>query len=891
VNLDRGARLGSFEIVETLGAGAMGVVYKARDMRLDRFVAIKVLSGDLSSSPEARERFEREARTISQLSHPHICALFDVGRHDEIEFLVMELLEGETLAARLAKGALPIEQMLRCGIEIADALHAAHRRGIVHRDLKPANVMLTRSGVKLLDFGLAKAAVPLLGPGDAETKADVAQISQVGTIAGTLQYMSPEQLEGQSSDARSDIFALGAVLYEMVSGTKAFAASSPIGVASAILHHHPAPLVSQQPATPTVLDRVVRGCLAKDPDDRWQMAHDVKMQLVAAQEDVGVVPVRGESIPRSRSWLPWAVVAAATVAAIATGAALWMRSPREPAASNRVVRFSIPPPAGGAFSDTVETVCIALSPDASQLALVAEDGTGERRVWIRPLAAVEARVVPGTEGARSVAWSPDGRAIAFVAGGKLRRLDLPDGEPVTLSDVPDVRIDATWGADHIVFGIKPAAIYSVPSRGGAPVVDRRPDREQQVLSVSWPSFLPDGRRYLYMARRADSATAMIGEIGKLGRPVLTQSGFSLVRYVDPGYLVYVRDGTLLAQRFDVTSERTVGDPFPIAEPVRYFLSSGAATFTVSSGVLVYQSHAEMARLAWIDRAGKETGTLGTPGGYGRLRLSPDGRQLLFDRAQATSGTYDLFRYDIDRGIEQRLTSDRLSEMGGTWLPGATATMYSAGAPPHLFRKDLATGREEQVLPPPGFQLTEDLSPDGKTFVFTQRTDRGNFDIWSMPLDRSRPPAPLAETPFDEASVRFAPDGHSIAFASDESGRYEVYAARFPMSGERVRISPAGGNQPRWSRNGRTLYYVAADLQVMAVSIQSTMKFGAPQALFRVARAAKWDDAKYGAGWTDYDVSADDTRFLAGIPLPSNQQPLTAVIHFLEGARNKSGIDR
>src|SRR5262245_39781057 len=392
MNLERGARLGSFEIVGPLGAGAMGAVYKARDTRLDRFVAIKVLSDELTSSPDARERFEREARTISQLSHPHICALFDVGRQETVEFLVMELLDGETLAARLTKGALPIAQTLRVGIGIADALQAAHRHGIVHRDLKPANVMLTKSGVKLLDFGLAKSAAPLFvgSSGDAETAADVAQISQAGTIAGTLQYMSPEQLEGRSADPRSDILPLGAGLYQMVSAKKAFAASSPIAVASAILHHQPPPLVSQQPATPSVLDRIVRGCLAKDPDERWQTAHDVKLQLVAVQEDSGSAPAARSDSPSRSRWLPWTIAAAATtVAAITAGAALWPRATPTTQASDRVVRFSIPPPAGGAFSDTVETVCITLSPDGSQLAVVAEDERGERRVWIRPLAAVE----------------------------------------------------------------------------------------------------------------------------------------------------------------------------------------------------------------------------------------------------------------------------------------------------------------------------------------------------------------------------------------------------------------------------------------------------------------------------------------------------------------------
>jgi eukaryotic-like serine/threonine-protein kinase len=884
MRLTTGLRLGAFEIVAPIGAGGMGEVYRARDTRLDRLVAIKVLSADAGGSVEARQRFDREARTISQLSHPHICALYDIGHHDGTDFLVMELLDGVTLAERLQKGALPLDLALRYAIDIADALDKAHRQGIVHRDLKPANVMVTRSGVKLLDFGLAKAAPALIpgGGSSAAATADGAALSGVGTIAGTLQYMSPEQLEGRAVDVRSDIFAFGVLLFEMSTGRKAFAAATPLALASAILNEQPPPIRATVPAAPPAVDRLLRGCLAKDPEERWQTAHDVRLHLasIVEEQDASTNATAAGVDPARRSWLPWAGAAAAVAAAAVAGATLWPRASASLPAPSPVVRFSIPPPEGGAFADTVETIGSAIAPDGSQVAYVAEDAAGERRVWIRPLSSVDARPVPGTEGARALAWSPDGRSLAFFAGDKLKRFDPPDGAPVTLSTVPDVRVSTTWGRDYILLSAIPGGLFRVPVGGGEPVVERMPDRARNEVSIIFPSFLPDGRRYLYLSRRPDgTGTLMAGEIG---RPEVASVGLDFntnAQYVDPGYIVFARDGTLFAQRFDAKAAHVLDRPFAIAEPVRYFLSTGAGNFATSrSGAVVYQSHTEQGRIVWLDRTGREVGHIGDRAGHSRVRIAPDGLRVMFDRTRPDIGTNDLFLFDAERGVEQQLTTSPYSETAGVWTPGNTV-IFAGGTPPHLMRKNLATNAEEALLPG-GFQLTEDVSPDGKTLVFTQRTPRGDFDIWTMPLDGSAKPAPLAETPYDEWSVRFSPDGRYLAFASNESGRYEIYVAPFPFTGGKTRVSAAGGWLPRWSRDGRELFYLAADLRVVAVPIRTApaLSLGASTPLFSVARATEWIDAKPNVGWPDFDVSPDGQRFLALVPGPANKQPLTAVLN-------------
>ena len=618
MSLPAGTKLGPYEILSPLGAGGMGEVYRAKDTRLGRSVAVKVLPQHLSSSAEVRQRFEREAKAIAALSHPHICALYDVGREGETEYLVMELLEGQTLSERLARGPLPVGEALRFGVEIASALDAAHRKGIVHRDLKPGNIMLTPSGVKLLDFGLARALAPE-GPLDNLTAAPTAakNVTREGSILGTLAYMAPEQLEGKPADARTDVFALGTVLYEMATGRKAFSGSSQASLISAILTSEPMPLTAIQPLHPAPLDSLVRTCLAKDPARRWHSAHDVALQLEAVGESrsssTGAAPVSGR---RRFAVLPWAAAAlclAAAILAVARG-----RAP-----TNGVLptlRFEVPPPSGKGFFPTVETTSLAVSPDGSRIAFVvtgepqagpsttaaaeAEEGRG---IWVRDLSDLAPRRIAGTEGAYSVFWSPDGRSLGFFTPKNLKRVEISGGAPVPVCDLPvGSGRSASWGlrGDILITNIQEAALARGP-RGRWKA--RKAHRGRSLARRNAPelALVSAGRRAIPVlgpaprwnrrghVRGAGKASARAVPRG-VDRPVLRA-----------GILVFARDGALFAQRFD-WRKGWAGEPFSIAERVEYFLTSGYATFNVSlSGALAYQSHFTVSRLAWLDRAGQE----------------------------------------------------------------------------------------------------------------------------------------------------------------------------------------------------------------------------------------------------------------------------------------------
>jgi Tol biopolymer transport system component len=878
MSLAPGSRLGRYEIVAPLGAGGMGEVYKARDTRLDRAVAVKILPPRLSSSVDARERFEREAKVISQLSHPHICALYDVGQQDGTEYLVMELLEGETLAARLEKGPLPIPQVLRLGVEVADALDKAHRQGIVHRDLKPGNVMLTASGAKLLDFGLAKALPPPLAPdglSQSPTVSAAADLTREGALLGTFQYLAPEQLEGRPADARSDVFAFGVTLYEAATGRKPFVGASYPTLASAILGGEPPPISTVRMGSPPALDRLVRTCLVKDPERRWQTAHDVGLQLAAMAEERSSAPAPEGPAPRPARfrWLPWAVAALAL--AVATVTALHRtRAPADAVAMP--IRFSVPPPPGRTFVESYETVLFALSPDGSNLAFVAREPKGSDRLWLRPLSEVGARPLEGTDGAATVFWSPDGRSLAFVADGKLKRLDLPGGTPIPVCDVPrSIGLCGTWGRNgQILYGwAGNTSLYRVSMAGGKP---EEAVRAKTGEALGWPRFLPDGERFLYLAYHPGigGGELMLAGPGVEPRPVVAMA--STFDYVDPGYLVFVRDGTLLGQRFDPVPGGVSGEPFAIAEHVHYFLSTGRATFAASrSGVLAYASESDRARLVWFDRSGRELGDAGAPSNYSRLRLSPDDREVLFDRAQPGTGTFDLWSLDLARGIETRLTSDPGTEIGPLWLPGGKSLAFSAarGGAPHLFRKNLVTGAEEELVPESMIQIANDVSPDGRSLAFTERTEKDSFDVFLLPLSGERKKSPLLHSPFSEADLRFSPDGRFVAFDSDESGRSEVYVAPFPGAAERTRVSNGGGGLPRWSRSGRELFYLSADGHVVDVPVRTTpaLEVGRPIPLFAIG----------GHGfWSEFEVSSDGRRFLAVVPtVIAEEQPLTVLVNW------------
>jgi len=877
MTLSTGSRLGPYEILAPLGAGGMGEVYRARDTRLSRDVAVKILPSHRAPTPEARERFEREARMISQFSHANVCVLYDVGREGDIEYLVMELVEGETLSDRLGKGPLALEQSLRFGAEIASALDAAHRKGIVHRDLKPGNVMLTKSGVKLLDFGLARAfEAPVSDAGQTEAPTMARDLTADGVIVGTVAYMSPEQLEGKPADPRTDIFALGAVLYEMLTGRKAFSGASNATLISAILTSEPPPVSTLLPVTPPELDRLVRTCLAKDPADRWQSAHDVELQVRSIGASGSVLRVGPSGVPaRSRAgWLPWASAAAcAGIAAIALMRGCGRARVQEP-----TIRFSVLRPENGEFHYLAEGNFLAVSPDGSQFAYVASDPKGGRRVWIRPLSALSGRPLPGTEGASSILWSPDGRSIAFFTKDKLKRIDPAGGAAVPICDIPmgGGGKAGTWGRADILFSaIQGGALYRVPASGGQPTVEIQAALAQAQLRLGWPWFLPDGERYLYLVRERDGwGNLMLAEPGKKPRAVTRLASY--FQYADPGYLVYSRESTLLAQRFDPKTGRVSGDPVSVADHVRYFYSTGAAAFAARGGTIVYQSGNDTSRLAWFDRSGREGEVLSTPGGYLDVSLAGDGKRVLFSRTRPGLETYHVWSYDLERGVETAVTTGLDTEAFPHMLADGRTMVFSAvrGTPPVLVRRDLATGKEELLTPESrAFQKAVDVSPDGRTLLYVQRTDIGNFDIWTLALEPGGKPAPLLQSAFGLTDARFSPDGRYVAFISFESGTPEAYVMPFPGPGEKVRVSKGGAGILRWSRNGE-IFYLSYEGHFVAIPIRTSpsLQIGAPTTLFTVG--------PIGRTWNDFDVTPDGQRFLAIVPeVIGNESPLNVIVHW------------
>jgi Tol biopolymer transport system component len=879
MTLSAGSRLGPYEILAPLGAGGMGEVYRARDTRLSREVAVKVLPSHRAPTPEARERFEREARTISQFSHPNVCVLHDVGREGDTEYLVMELLEGETLSDRLGRGPLPLEQSLRFGADIAAALEAAHRKGIVHRDLKPGNVMLTKSGVKLLDFGLARAfESPASAAGMTAAPTAARDLTAEGAIVGTVAYMAPEQLEGREADPRTDVFAFGSVLYEMLTGRKAFTGASNATLISAILTSEPPAVSSLQPVSPAELDRLVRTCLAKDPADRWQSAHDVELQLRAmggsgsvARPGAGAAPA-----PRRFGWLPWA--AATICAAIAAGALV--RGGGRGAAPASPVRFSVSRPENGEFGYQAEGNFLAVSPDGLQIAYVASDPKGGRRVWLRPLSALSGRPIQGTEEASSIMWSPDGRSIGFFAGDKLKRVDLAGGAAVPICDVPigGGGKAGTWGRTDILFtAIQGGALFRVPASGGLPIAVMQADLSHAELRLGWPWFLPDGETFLYIVRERDGwGNLMLAQPGKPPRAVTRIASF--FQYVDPGYLVFSREGTLVAQRFDWKSGRVSGEPISVAERVRYFYSTAAAAFAGRAATIVYQAENDVSRLAWFDRGGREGETLSNPGGYLDVHLAPDGKRVMFSRARPGLETYHVWSYDLERGVETAITTGLDTEAFPILLADARTLIFSAvrGTPPLLVRRDLATGREVPLTPESrSFQHPEDVSPDGRTLVFIERTETGNFDIWTLPLEEGAKPAPFLQSAFGKYDVRFSPDGRFVAFLTLESGAPEAYVTPFSGPGEKVRVSKGGASLLRWSRSGE-LFYVSGDGRVVVTPVRTSpaLQIGAPTTLFTLA----------GRPWTDFDVTPDGQRFLAVVPqIVGDESPLNVIVNWAAGA--------
>jgi Tol biopolymer transport system component len=875
-----GSRLGPYEIVSPVGAGGMGEVYRARDTRLERTVAVKVLPEHLSSSAEVRQRFEREAKTISQLSHPHICALYDVGNQDGVEYLVMEFLAGETLADRLLKGPLPAEQTLRYGIEIADALDKAHRQGIVHRDLKPGNVMLTKSGVKLLDFGLAKAVAPA-GPASVltsfPTMAGGANLTQEGTILGTFQYMAPEQLEGKEADVRSDIFALGAVLYEMATGKKAFSGASQASLIAAILEREPPAISTVQPMAPPALDRVVKTCLAKDPENRFQTAHDIKLQLQWIAEggsQAGVpAPVAARRRTRERLWMSVAALLAVLTAALGF---LLLRGLREPA---RVLRSSIAPPAGGAFwLDPATPGPPAVSPDGRRIAFSARSADGKTLLYVRSLDAVDAAALPGTDNAQYPFWSPDSRTIGFFTGGKLKAVEAEGGPPVTVCSTDEDAKGGSWNRDGtIIFARGSASTLSrVPAGGGEPVEITHFDAGRRDDSHRHPRFLPDGKHFLYLARSPNAAVQghaiVVASLNGGSEKVLLHSPAD-AEYAS-GHLIFLRERTLMARPFDPGRLAFTGDAFPLAENISV-LSMAAATGVFSAsqnGVLIYQTSLGPAtsKLVWLDRDGKPQGTLGESADFVEVSLSPDGKRAAATIRDAASGNRDVWIYDLARNLGTRFTFDPSNENSPLWSPDGDWLAYSSSRKGHedIYRKAVAGSSEEELL----VESKTDKepfawSPDGRFLAYTGIEKDTKYDIFVLPLDGDRKPQVFLQTPFAEYPAAFSPDGRWLVYGSDESGKLQLYVTSFPRPGRKWQVSREEGAYAYWSKDGKEILYHGFSGQIWAVEVAEradSLDIGAPKPLFKISVPPKPNGA-------EISPTTDHQRFLV---LDHGQKPNT-----------------
>lgn len=867
VGLPTGQRLGPYEILAPLGAGGMGQVYRARDTRLERSVAIKVLPPGLGDEPERRERFEREARAVSSLNHPHICTLFDVGQQDGLVYLVMECLDGETLGRRLTRGAMPLNQVLRYAVEMAEALDHAHRHGVVHRDLKPSNVMLTKGGAKLLDFGLAKLQNRgFNGASESVASTDRRDLTDEGVILGTLQYMAPEQLAGKEADARTDVFAFGALVYEMASGRKAFEGSSHASVIAAIISSQPPPLPTEPPAPPG-LTRAVQKCLAKDPDDRWQSARDLADELkwVAEAQPAQITEARSKAV-RTAAW--------ALGLAILAGLGVWVLRGR-PAPPPGVTRFHIAIP-----SDPVKS--LSLSPDGRRLVY----GAGGQ-LYLREMEKLESKPIAGVERSSCAFFSPDGDWVAFAGGGALSRIPLSGGGPQTICAARNFN-GGVWGPDDtIVFTPEnTTGLWRVPAAGGTPKPLTTPDRARGDKSHRHPEFLPGGKAVLFTVVSADIASADDARVEALElqtgeRHLLIEGGYA-AQYAPTGHIVYARRGSLLAVPFDLGRLKVTGAPVQLVEGV-YTTVDALPPYRISaSGSLVYVPDTPQfgnRRLVWVDRDGTTVPASEIERSYIRVALSPDGQRLAVTIYRINDQIAIL---DLERGTLTSLTFEWDSDFP-VWTPDgsrvAFTSTHSAEVWSLFWMPSDGSGRPEPLVHTERAS-PRSWSPQGQHLAFVISPP---WDIWIFTRDGGSAPRPLLATPFREDFPRFSPDGRWLAYVSDESGRDEVYVRPFPGLGGKWQVSTEGGTEPLWARNGRELFYRSAGAPgrrgVMAVRVQSGGSFVAskPELLF---------EDRYVGG--TYDVAPDGQRFvmIEDRTLERSPRQLTVVLNWLDGLKRR-----
>jgi serine/threonine protein kinase/Tol biopolymer transport system component len=896
MSLTSGTKLGPYEIQSPLGAGGMGEVYRARDSRLDRIVAVKILPSHLAEDQQARQRFEREARTISSLNHPNICVLHDVGTQDGTAYLVMEYVQGESLHSRLRRGPLPSKQVLELAMQICDALDRAHRAGIVHRDLKPGNIMVTESGAKLLDFGLAKSSAGLAAfagenPGHltpstptvnlSSLRAPAAALTQQGTIVGTFQYMAPEVLQGSESDARSDIFSFGCVLYEMVTGRKAFEGKSQLSVLSAILEKEPEPITNVQPASPPALDYLITTCLAKNPSDRFQTAHDLKLQLAWIAKSGSQSGIPAINIRRSKTKLWLAGIAALCLVAIALATvALIGRQPR------RILRAAILPPDGTQFETLYRNGPPVLSPDGTRVAFVAQQD-GRNTIRVRSLDKLEAITLPGTEDAFYPFWSPDGTAVAFFMHGKLWRMDVNAGSPTAICDTPEPRGGSWSRTDTIIFAPFIAGpIMQVPVSGGIPKPVTKVPVAAANASDRWPFFLPDGRHFLFLHTPTGAADdhneIRFASVDGGQERSLLQGRYFTSAYAS-GWLLTGHDGSLQAWKFDPSNGKLQSEPIQLVDKVTSDEITASSVFSVSAqGELLYQQGKGGSgdRHIWVDESGKQLSQVSEPSIYGPSRLSPDGSRIATGVVNK-SGAGPVWVWDLKGGTRAPLSSDSDYADAIVWSANASVLYFD------IF--DSANRKRMRVVPADGSQqekvlfesendtLPVDVTSDGKWLLYEEwnRSKGPDTALNAFPLVSGLQVFTVVEQVARNSNARLKPSANDwLAYESDQSGRSEIYLTRFPRPGAKYQVSQTGGSQPVWSKDGKKLFYLDPLRKMVAVEIQTTgdsIQIGNSKTLFQTG-------IRHSISTEGYDVSRDG-KFLIVNSITESTAPVVLVTNW------------
>lgn len=897
MTLSAGSKLGRYEIRSKIGEGGMGEVYLARDEKINRDVAIKILPAAFSADAERLRRFEQEAQAAGALNHPNILVVYDIGttsvENGDAPYVVSELLEGETLRDRMAGSALPQRKAIDYALQIAYGLAAAHEKGIIHRDLKPENLFITKDGrVKILDFGLAK--LTRVDGDQSQTDVPTRHVdTDPGVVMGTIGYISPEQLRSKPADHRSDIFSFGAILYEMLSGRRAFRGESTADTMSAILREDPPDLSQTNRAISPALERVVNHCLEKNPEERFHSSRDLAFAIEALS---GSASVSGPSatvlttIPASRKkplgLLPW-IAAAFFLATTLVLGGLYFRRAEQP--RPHITRFNLLPPEKTNYGEW-----IALSPEGRRLAFIVR-GPNSKTLWVRALDSVEARELPGTEGAECPFWSPDARFIGFFAGNKLKKIDVEGGFPQTLAEASADPRGAAWGPDGTIIFTPTftSPLLKVSSAGGTPEPVTEFDEALGQTSHRWPSFLPDGRRFLYFARTKNKEMEgiYVGSLDSKDDKFLFNAtvlaAYAPANAVGSGHLLFMRDGTLMAQPFDASRLQLTGEPSVVAEGVLSFPGEGGPTayaaFSASAnGHLSYLTGGtSQTQPGWFDRAGKALGSVGSPGQFSEPFQSPDGRRVAFVR---TEGQADIWLLDLTRSNMTRFTFDASADVCPVWSRDGSRVFYSSnrdGGTFNLYQKiSSGAGNDELILKAGSNTFADDWFPakEGALLLYEVENPRTRYDIWVLPLAGERKPYPFLQTEFNETHSQFSPDGRFVAYVSDETGRAEVYVQSFPASGGKWQISTGGGDQPQWGRDGKELFYLSPDQTLMAVTVALGEAFepGSPVPLFatRVPQFGLTGDRNH------YVVAPDGQRFLINnIVDEGNRNPITFVLNW------------